>query len=169
MLTVWVIDPKTQKVSHIVVRKGLLFAEDRVLVPYVFIVRGKADRITLELDANKLDTLPNYEETHYIALNEEELARGESAPLRFAPAIYWYPPYPELPLYIQPAFDVETKTNIPNGTVALKEGAKVFTRDDKHIGNVEQVSSSSRTGARHPFLDLQGFGARREEAGSRRS
>jgi hypothetical protein len=29
--------------------------------------------------------------------------------------------------------------NIPEGTVALKEGAKVLTADDKHIGNVDRV------------------------------
>jgi uncharacterized protein YrrD len=29
--------------------------------------------------------------------------------------------------------------NIPQGTVALKEGAKVITVEGKHVGNVEQV------------------------------
>jgi uncharacterized protein YrrD len=45
-----------------------------------------------------------------------------------------YPATPALPPYVP-----KTTQNIPEGTVALEEGAKVMTKDDKYIGNIEQV------------------------------
>lgn len=142
-----VIDPKTKDVTHIVVRKGLLFTQDKV-VPEKFIATGNADRITLRMKTKKLNELPDYEEAHYVTLNEEELARTEKTPIFYAPVSYWYPPYPEMVVapYIEPPYQVETTLNIPKGTVAVKEGAKVITRDEQHVGNVEQVLTSAKTG-----------------------
>lgn len=153
-----VVDPKTNEVTHIVVRKGLLFTEDKV-VPVSLIASGKGERITLRMDSDKLDALPNYEETHYVALNEEELARGESGPIHVAPASYWYPPYPETPVmpYVEPAYATETKINIPKGTIAVKEGAKVITRDNHHVGNVEQVLTDSQTDRITHFIVSKGL------------
>ncbi len=153
-----VIGPKTKEVTHIVIRKGLLFTQDKV-VPAKFIVTGNADRITLRMDAGKLNELPDFEETHYIALNEEELARNEKNPIYFAPVSYWYPPYPEMVVspYVQPAYDVETKLNIPSGTVAVREGAKVITRDEKHVGNVEQVMTGAKTDRVTHFVIAKGM------------
>src|SRR6185295_19741970 len=40
-------------------------------------------------------------------------------------------------------FVTQIEQNIPDGTVALKEGAKVITADGKHVGNVERVLADS--------------------------
>ena len=40
---------------------------------------------------------------------------------------------------VLPAYVTRTKQNIPEGTVALEEGAKVMSQDEKHIGNIAQV------------------------------
>jgi len=40
--------------------------------------------------------------------------------------------------YAKPRF-VKAENVIPEDTVALEEGAKVISKDGKHIGNVEQV------------------------------
>ncbi len=153
-----VIDPKTKGVTHIVIRKGLLFTQDKV-VSEKFVVTGKGDRITLRIKADKLNDLPDYEETNYVALNEEELARTEKTPIFYAPVNYWYPPYPEMVVapYVQLPYDVETHLNIPKGTVAVKEGAKVITRDEQHVGNVEQVLTSAKTDRVTHFMIAKGM------------
>ncbi len=154
-----VIDPKTKQVTHIVIRKGFLFTEDKV-VPVSLIAAGVKGRITLRLEPDKLAQLPDFQETHYIILNEEELSRGDQRHLLgLAPALYWYPPYaePVLSPNMQLPYVAETETNIPEGTVAVKEGAQVITRDSKHIGNVEQVLTSPATNRVTHFLISKGL------------
>jgi uncharacterized protein YrrD len=153
-----VIDPKSKNVTHIVIRKGLLISQDKV-VPIQYIVTGKGDRITLQMATDKLNELPDFEETHYVALNEEELARNEKHPVFFAPISYWYPPYPEMVAVsqVQPAYEVETKFNIPMGTVAVREGAKVVTQDDQHVGDVEQVLTGAKNDRVTHFIIAKGL------------
>lgn len=139
-----VIDPRTKRATHIVVRKGILFTEDKV-VPIKLVATGQVEQIVLKADTDKLNQLPSYVETHYILLNEEELGRDGIEAKNFVPAVYWYPPYFEAPIapYVEPPYIPETKVNIPEGTVAVKEGAKVISRDDIHVGNVEQILTSA--------------------------
>jgi len=141
-----VMDPKTHEVTHVVVQKGFLFTVDKV-VPVSLIGPAIEDRVTLRENAGDLEALPDFEETHYILLSEEEekaaTEQGQARPL------YWYPPagalwwrsggylgFPGL-FYPMPPYVVETERNIPDGTVALKEGAKVISADDEHVGDVE--------------------------------
>lgn len=154
-----VIRPKTKEVTHIVIRKGFLFIEDKV-VPIDLIALGQEERITLRMNGDKLEQLPNFEETHYVVSNEEELGRDSSnAPTGMPPAVYWYPPYGETPVvpYTELPYAAETHVNIPEGAVAVKEGAKVITRDGKHIGNVEQVLTSPQTDQATHFLISKGL------------
>jgi uncharacterized protein YrrD len=137
-----VMDPRTKEVTHVVVRKGWLFTEDKV-VPIDLITGVVDDQVQLREGAGDLERLPDYEETTYIPLDEVERSRvpAESYP----PPLYWYPPYPAAGWgaygfgYGGPQYVARTKENVPEGTVALAEGAKVISADDQHVGNVEQV------------------------------
>ena len=60
-----VMDPKTKEVTHIIVREGFLFTEDKV-VPMDLIGSVTDERISLQGSKEHLDELPEYEETHYI-------------------------------------------------------------------------------------------------------
>lgn len=138
-----VMDPQTKEVSHIVVRKGFFFTEDKV-VPIDLIAAATEDRVVLREDAGDLQALPPFEETHYIPANEAELRA--SYPAGYAPPLYWYPPYGAAmwnpytyPGYAELPYRTETERNIPEGTVALKEGAKVISADGEQVGKVEQV------------------------------
>lgn len=140
-----VLDPKTKKVTHIVVRKGFLFKQDKV-VPIDLIAFAAEDQVALRSDADDLELLPNFEEEHYVVLDEAELARMEARPDFPAPL------YPYLPIY-QAAYGagqahppsrpkpyvIQTEQNIPEGEVALEEGAKVISADGKRVGKVEEV------------------------------
>jgi uncharacterized protein YrrD len=130
-----VIDPRTKKVSHVVVRKGFLLPEDK-LVPIDMIASATEDHVTLRPDAGDLHTLPLFEDTYYVPL--EEVVR----PGMNASEIYWYPPvggWYGTPIYPEVSYVAHTESNIPEGTVGLKEGAAVKTPNGKHIGNVERI------------------------------
>src|SRR5260370_28486368 len=60
-----VVDPETKVVTHIVVRKGFLFKEDKV-VPISLIAKATEDGIRLRDDVGDLHALPLFEEKHYV-------------------------------------------------------------------------------------------------------
>ena len=154
-----VIHPQTKLVTHIVVRTGLVFTEDKV-VPVEAVAAGQKGRITLLLDADTLEHLPDFQETHYVVLNEEELQRVAVRSLHGTkPVTYWIPPYgqPMFSPYTELPYIAETETHIPADTVAVKEGARVISRDRKHIGNVEQVLTSSMSNRATHFLVSKGL------------
>src|SRR4030095_8149634 len=75
-----VMDPKTREVTHIVVKEGFLFTEDKV-VPMDLVGSVTEDRIALQGSKEHLDELPQYEETHYVLPDENA-----------SDSVYWYPP-----------------------------------------------------------------------------
>jgi hypothetical protein len=66
-------------------------------------------------------------------------------------ANYWYPPVnfqmqvPRAGLVSEVVPDQvpQTETSIPEGRIAITEGARVVSADDQHVGNVEQLVISS--------------------------
>jgi uncharacterized protein YrrD len=135
-----VIDPRTKEVSHVVVRKGLLFTEDKV-VPLELIAGATEDMVTLRDDAGDLDVLPHFEESHYVPMSEADQATTYAP--GYASPVYWYPPFGGAwygaPVYPEVTYTTRTEQNIPEGTVGLKEGAKVVSADGDHVGNVERI------------------------------
>ncbi|MFN2291356.1 MAG: PRC-barrel domain-containing protein [Anaerolineae bacterium] len=150
-----VLDPETKEVSHIVIEEGFLLKETKV-VPINMLGAETEDGIVLR-DAEYLDDLPPFSETDYVPAGVEtaetrERGEGQPAemardyPTQFAPRYYWYPPVGVgwwrglgTPTYVEPEYVRTVEFNIPDGTVALEEGAAVITSDDKHIGDVEEI------------------------------
>jgi uncharacterized protein YrrD len=155
-----VINPRINEVTHIVVRQGFLFTEDKV-VPVDLIASATDERVALREDAGDLDAVPNFEEEHYIPLDEMEKRRTET-PAYFPSPVYWYPPYythpygPPGPLLMRPVVK-ETEQNIPEGTVALEEGARVLTADGEHVGDVEQVLTEPQADRVTHFVIAEGL------------
>jgi uncharacterized protein YrrD len=137
-----VIDPKTDTITHIVIREGFLFTSDKV-VPVDWITVTSKDTIVLNASKDKVDTLPDFEETHYVPREDSHY------PEDYAPAYYWYPSAtvdwwtdPGYRTFFgaeAPPFTKVTTRATPDGTVPLREGAKVYSSDDRHVGNVERV------------------------------
>ena len=140
-----VIDPKTKEVTHVVVRAGFLFTDDRV-VPIELVAEATEDRLDLREYADDLHNLPKFEETHYVRAPEDE--NGRSAPVSggFAGSLYSSVP---VTTYAEPEsgprFVRQVAKNIPEGTVALRQGAKVLTEDGKLAGHVEEVLTDPET------------------------
>jgi uncharacterized protein YrrD len=153
-----VIDPHTKKVTHLVVRKGFLLKTDKVL-PMDWVAAANGDRVALTLDATGLDSLPNFEEKHYVRADEAvsvaETAGGSPAlQSGAAPTVVWYPPVmgvspgtgvTAVPVPPKVRYVKTVEENIPENTVALKEGAKVLSADGEHVGSVERLIVNSDT------------------------
>ncbi len=163
-----VVDPHTKKVTHLVVRKGFLLKTDKVL-PIDWVAAAEGDRISLTPDAAGLDDLPNFEEKHYIRSDDTAAmaeADGVTLGAQAAPNLIWYPP--AMGVYPGPGVSGAVATprvryvktleeNIPENTVALKEGARVLSADGEHIGNVEQLIVNGDTKEVTHFLVKEGL------------
>lgn len=140
-----VMDPRTKEVTHIIVNKGLLFPQDKV-VPISLIGTVEDDmEVHLREDAGDLDRLPDFIETEFVPSGVEETVDNRG--VLYARPFYYYPPIGAgwysgvgaAPMYASPELELVKEINIPEGTVALEEGADVITADDEHVGNVDAV------------------------------
>jgi uncharacterized protein YrrD len=145
-----VIDPRSQTVTHIVVRKGTLFTEDKV-VPIGLIAGGNNDIVRLIPDVGDLHNLPDYEETHFIEPGEE--IDSKTAEIGHAMPLYWYPPegaimggYGDIAALSEPTV---TERHIPAGSIALREGAPVHSSDNHHVGSVVRVLTGDSNKVSH--------------------
>jgi uncharacterized protein YrrD len=136
-----VIDPRSKDVTHIVVRKGRLSAQHKV-VPIHLIAATTEAFITLRGEAGDLQSLPDFEEAHYIAAGENSASPDQ--PPGYGSALHGSVPIQGSPIdYLAErprlARIVQVSQNIPERTVALKQGASVISADDRRVGHVEQV------------------------------
>jgi uncharacterized protein YrrD len=133
-----VINPATKEVAAIVVEKGILFAEDKV-VDISLVGPVTKDRVNLREFPGDLEDLPDLIESHFVPLRETDKPEEAAAPL------YWYPPFGTWWMgggytpYARPPYVIQAEANIPAGTVALEEGASVISADGKEIGDVERI------------------------------
>lgn len=139
-----VIDAKTRDVTDLVVERGALLKDEKV-IPVGLVDLENEDRIILRETNQSIDDFLDYETTHYVPLDQA------GVPYENIEADYWYPPANfQTPTGgmlpgIRPDYVLETEASIPEGRVAIAEGAQVISADDKHIGNVEQVITNSET------------------------
>src|SRR5574341_175385 len=153
-----VIDPQTREVSNLIVGKGLLLRTDKV-IPITLIDLDVEDRIVLKkTNQDILEDFPDFETAHYVELGEPDNPYHD-----YIEASYWYPPvHAGWPMsnyvgYPIPQFVLKTDQDIPEGTVALQEGAKVISRDGEHVGNVEQVITEPKDNRVTHFVVSEGI------------
>jgi uncharacterized protein YrrD len=157
----FVLDPATNEVTHIVVQKGWLFPEDKV-VPIAMVSTATEERVMLNQNIEDLDQLPPFEETHFVELTDADIRPTGPSTYRYAPAYYWYPPsgyigYPEFGPGYYGWPPVETTRNIPADTVPLKEGANVMSSDGEHVGDVERLFVDPDSNRATHFLISEGL------------
>lgn len=135
------------------------------VIPMRLIERVTDDAIHLKPLPVDIEDLPPFQEEHFVITNERALMNETY--ISAAPTLrmyYHYPPTaggmlpPDRPnrAYDAPNYSagatplgitgsdeqsgyIDVDENIPDNTVALKEGAKVYSNDSKHLGNVEKV------------------------------
>lgn len=131
-----VVRPETNAVTNIVVRtKALLKKEERV-VPIDQVAEANENQVILNRSADEMESLPLFEEKHF-------------APVDEAVDLYTPPIQPTMggvPAPISTAvssrgdkYITKVEQNIPSGTIAVKEGAKVMTSEGKVVGKMESM------------------------------
>ncbi|HET6594681.1 MAG TPA: PRC-barrel domain-containing protein [Anaerolineales bacterium] len=142
----FVVNPVTNEVTHLVIQKGWLLPEDKV-VPFEMVSSANDDRVVLSENVGDFDELPPFEETYYVRATEDgpgDLTRTDDPVFHYAPAYYWYPARinpgfqgPGMAPYVLPVG--EKQRNIPEDTVPLREGTNVISSDGDHVGDVERL------------------------------
>jgi uncharacterized protein YrrD len=136
-----VLEPATRRVTHLVIEKGFLFPEDKVM-PMSLVGPATEDRVILRQTKDGLAEFPDFRESRFVPADRGPRTGLGSDPQ--ARALYWYPaigPWWTLSgyaAYSKPGFVVKTK-NIPPGTVAVEEGARVLSSDGEHVGDIERI------------------------------
>lgn len=137
-----VMDPSTHIITDIVIRTGTLFNKEEKVVPMDLIAETTEKNILLSGDAEDPGSLPPFEEKHYAPAENGGEAKS---PAPIGGALVFGSPIittqPQAPIGDQ--FAEYTERNIPEGTIPMKEGAKVLTVEGKHVGNVERVLADS--------------------------
>ena len=131
-----VLNPENKVVTDIVVRTGTLFSKADKVVPIEYVVETTENQVVLSNEAGELESFPPLEERHLVSEN----ADAAQQPADIPPVVYGSPGFGSM-LVPAPGEQLVTQIeqNIPAGTVAMKEGAKVISADGKHVGNVERV------------------------------
>lgn len=133
-----VFSPESKMLTHIVVRTGgLLDKADKVL-PIDLVAEATEDKITLRDDTGDLKYFDPFEEERVV--DKKGSLDLPSTSGSTTPELIGYPE-PDIPYIPDPGEQYVTQTgrNIPEGTVALNEGAKVISADEKDVGRVERI------------------------------
>jgi uncharacterized protein YrrD len=161
-----VIDPRTKEITHLVIRKGLLLPEDKV-IPISLVASANDDRVQLREDAGDLDQFPAFEEINYVPLHNFDALQADYQE-GYARPLYWYPSADlatlgrtgmlGIPVTGYPAeYAAETRQNIPPDSIALEAGAKVISADGKHAGDLDAVLSDPSINRVTHFILKEGF------------
>lgn len=147
-----VLHPETKVITDIVVQGGGLFNKEYRVVPIDLVAETTEDQILLSSDAGEWESFPLFEESRIVSEDQFSSSTGES------PVIYGVPGVgPAMVTGSEEQFTTRLEQNIPEGTVALKEGAKVFTADDKHVGSVDRVLADPSTEQATHLIITQGL------------
>lgn len=147
-----IVDPRTNEVTHIVVRTGAIFGRD-IMVPRSDLERANQDGDIVQLDLSKdeLERFPDFVPEQY----------GAPPPTWVAPAGYGFPssgyawPVAMDPMMgpmpmVVPDEAVDDEIEEPD-QVTLTKGALVLDRDSDDIGVVDDLRFDAESG------QLQGF------------
>jgi sporulation protein YlmC with PRC-barrel domain len=139
-----VIEPDTKEVTHIVIQKGLLFKDDKV-IPIVNVASTSEEKVSLSCttdDLKKMSPLMIKQKEPV----SEAFERGQS-----------YDPLAGGMVANPIQERTISKRTIPEELVALKEGAQVRSDDDEHVGHIECVKTDPETGFVSHLIVSQGL------------
>lgn len=127
-----VLDPKTGDVTDIVVSKGILFKEERVVAVDMLADKDNgALRLQTEVDPK---TLPPFEEAHVVPFYDRSRPQYPD----YTNPLLWYP-HAGFEVGNVDVAKTTVERTVPDDSTALKVGASIFGRDDEKIGKVAEV------------------------------
>ena len=129
-----VIDPHTRRVTHLVIQRGFLLAEDRV-VPVELVERATPEGIFLHLTSREVGRQPPYQEERFVSPppDWEPLPGYPATDVRF-----WGSPYGGVAPPILPVVEYTIRHGIPERTIVLERSTEVRTRDEV-VGEIDHL------------------------------
>jgi uncharacterized protein YrrD len=139
-----VVDPGSGEVTHLVVKKGLLFTEDKV-VPVSQIASTAEDSVVMEKGAPDPNSYPKFAKDAFIPVGGYEDFREHQA--EEARSLIWYHTGISTPWWVngldkrtsKPLYVRKGRRSIPEGAVPLEEGAEVLDAGGAPVGKVVKV------------------------------
>ena len=135
-----VLDQETNRISHLVIEKGILVKEDKV-IPIGLVQDQEEGRIGLSITAEELKEFPAFTETQFV-LSTTRTDDTIPAGYRAVSSYHWMRSG-NLLGYATPKLAHRRLGNIPEGAVALKEGAEVMSANGEKIGYLQNVISNA--------------------------
>ena len=142
-----VIDPETKEVTHIIILRGPLFKDDKV-IPVENVVSASQESVVLNCKLEEIKAMSPLDIKKYTPLDEASGGAQSYSPTMGG---LYSNPGP------QPYVVTETTRTIPEELVVLKEGARVISSDEEHVGNIERVYTDPDSGKVSRFIVSQGL------------
>jgi uncharacterized protein YrrD len=130
-----VVNSANNVITNIVVRTGRFLKQKEKVVPVRLVAETTQDKIPLRDDAGELKAFPPFEEEHIVNESGTSSSAEDESPMIVGNLGMGTPIVQSSGGRIVTRFE----QNIPEGTVAMKEGAKVITTEGKNVGSVERV------------------------------
>ena len=156
----FIVNPSRKAVTHVVVRRGALFTDERVVPIQALHEEHGTVRLLAGLDPAEL---PPFERGHYV---EMDPATSSRLTPRSPNALVWaypiapmigFPAYPSVPM----ANETIVERNVPEGEVLVSEGALVLSADGTEIGSVSEVAIDADGSLTHIEVDPGFFRSKR--------
>ena len=139
-----VVDPITNEITHLVVRKGWLFKQDKVL-PESLVGQTDEEGIHLYQFDGSLGDMPDYEETHFLPYNYVDNEDDDST--QVINTVMMYPPvgrpYGTFPIFPQEFQTQVVEKNIPKAAIAIQEGATLVDMEGEELGEITEVIATA--------------------------
>jgi uncharacterized protein YrrD len=134
-----VVDPRSRRVTHIVIRQGHLLPEDKVIA-LEQLSTATEERIVLDYEPEKLTP---FEETHYVPLDDG--TRRDWGVEHGVPLLWggWMAGAGDS--FRDKAVE-RIERNIPEGDVAVSEGARVQDLKGEDVGRVHELITDPTSG-----------------------
>lgn len=150
-----VVDPHARRVTHMIVRKGWLLTEDRV-IPIERVARVDKEGIYLNASSAELNQHARYQEEAFV----EPLPGWEALmPYSAADTLFWGSPYFGIAPPVLPVIEHVMPIGVPEGEVVLRRGAEVIFNGES-VGTLDHMLFDPTSGML-THLVVQENGSRR--------
>lgn len=138
-----VLDPATQEITHLIIEKGLLFREDRVL-PISLIMKSTEEEIKLVDTDQELKDLPEYHDEYFVPIEAGQMHNSDLVLSRnfliSKPRIV-----PQKQADVRFIKSEEYQSHLPEESKMVEIGTEVFSLEEETIGRIREVVLDFKT------------------------
>jgi uncharacterized protein YrrD len=143
-LSALVTDPEQNQITGLVIEKGLLLKEDRV-VPLAKVVSASEETVHVDLKEEERTEYPEFDETE-MHVRGPDYDEGEKYVRRArVPTTGYYTPPPPMPVMLQLRQEIRVHEGVKAESVVIGRGMKVRTLEGD-VGRVDHVLVDAESG-----------------------